>query len=128
VTQWRLCPQFEWTFISSATVLGKRPRSVEDNWRDGWRQLGDDDEWKRFGDYWRKQNVETTRDSSSIALAYEERGEENPEYRLPLAPETKNKIMVRNCYKQFYDLIWEARKKFNGLILTGQPGTGAPSS
>jgi hypothetical protein len=41
----------------------------------------DNDVWKRFGDYWMKQNVEeTTRDSLFITLAYEEKKEENPEY------------------------------------------------
>jgi hypothetical protein len=76
------------------------------------------------------ENIDTTRDSPSIALAYEESGEENPEYRLPLAPETNNKIIVRDCYKPIDDFIWEAvvGYKYSGLVLTGQPGTGASSS
>src|SRR5258708_465017 len=126
------------TFISLAPVLGKRIRSVEklasiqDKWRTGWEKLGDDDKWKRFGDYWRKQDVEKTRNRPSIALAYEERGEEDEDYRLPLAEadETKHKIIVRECYKSFYDFIREARDEFRyaGFVLTGQPGTGASSS
>jgi hypothetical protein len=67
---------------------------VQDGWRDGLKQLGDDNKWKRFGDYWRKQNVETTRESPSITLGYEEKGEENLEYHLPLAGDTQNKIIV----------------------------------
>jgi hypothetical protein len=108
----------------------KRPcEGSTSEWHDGWRQLRDDDSWKRFSDYWRKQNVETTRESPSITLAYEERGEENPEYRLPLVPETENKIIVRDCYKSLYDHILELRNcDAVGLVLTGQPGTGASSS
>jgi len=102
---------------------------LDDGWRQGWRQLGDGNHWKQFGDYWRKQNVEETRDRHTIALAYEERGEENPEYRLRLATLTKNKIIVRNCYKSLYDYIFELRRvDFNGLVLTGQSGNGASSS
>jgi hypothetical protein len=121
---------------SDSAVLGKRTRSVDElasvqgGWREGWKQLGDRHHWKRFGDYWRKQNVETTRDSPSIALAYEERGKEDPEYRLPLSLDTKNEIVVRDCYKTLYDLIREMRDGSTsyGLVLTGQPGTGASSS
>ncbi|KAN0102408.1 hypothetical protein V8E52_011975, partial [Russula decolorans] len=68
------------------TVLG-------DQWRQKWCQLDDDDQWKLFGDYWKKQNAQTTSDSLSVTLAYEERGEENPVYRLPLVPQAKNKII-----------------------------------
>jgi hypothetical protein len=111
------------TFISLAAVLGKRIRSIKEltsiqiDWRKGWLQLGDDDPWKLFGDYWRNQNVDTTRDGPTI------------EHGLPLTPEA-NKIIVRDCYKTFYDLIWEAIVgiKYTGFVLTGQPGTGAPSS
>jgi hypothetical protein len=111
----------------------KRPRegstSNDYEWHHGWRQLGDDDPWKRFSDYWRKQNVETTCERPSITLAYEERGEENPKYRLPLVPEIGNKIIVRDCYKSFYDHILKLRSRnVVGLVLTGQPGTGASSS
>jgi hypothetical protein len=104
------------------TVLG-------DQWRQKWCQLDDDDQWKLFGDYWKKQNAQTTSDSLSVTLAYEERGEENPVYRLPLVPQAKNKIIVRVCYKSFYNYILDMREnKYNGLVLTGQPGTGASSS
>jgi len=121
---------------SDSAVLGKRTRSVDElasvqgGWRRGWYQLDDDDVWKRFGDYWRKQNVQTTHDSPSIALAYEEKGEEDPEYRLPLSPDTKNEIIVRDCYKTLYDLIREMRdgSTYYGIVLTGQPGTGTFSS
>jgi hypothetical protein len=116
------------TFISSASVLGKRICSVEDYWKKGWEQLGDNDPWKLFGDYWRKQHVQTTRDKSFITLAYEERGEGDPKYRLSLAIRTQNRIIVRDCYKALYDLIRKKRVgSYNGLILTGQPGTGASS-
>jgi hypothetical protein len=119
--------------VPAATRGLKRPRdestSNGDKWRQGWRQLSDDDPWKRFSDYWKKQNVETTRESPSITLAYEERGEENPEYRLPLVPDTGNKIIVRGCYGRFYDHILKLRGGDSaGLVITGQPGTGASSS
>jgi hypothetical protein len=52
--------------------------------------------WKRFGDYWRTKNVDAMRASPSIAFAYEKRGQEDLEYRLPLAPLTNNKIIVRD--------------------------------
>jgi hypothetical protein len=124
------------SFISLAAVLGKRTRSVDElasvqgRWRRGWDQLGDDNVWKRFGDYWRKQNVKTTHDSPSIALAYEERGKEDPEYRLPLSPLTKNEFVVRECYKALYDSIRQMRDEItcDGFVLTGQPGAGASSS
>jgi hypothetical protein len=91
--------------------------------------FADNDNWKRFGDYWRRQNVETTRDSPSITLAYEERGEENTMYRLPLVTRTMNKIIVRDFYKSFYDYILKLRDYITpGVVLTGQPGTGASSS
>jgi hypothetical protein len=83
--------------------------SDHDEWRRGWCLLGDDDNWKRFGDYRRKQNIETTRDSPSISLAYEERGEGNPIYRLPLVTRIMNKIIVRDFYKSFYDYILKLR-------------------
>jgi hypothetical protein len=114
------------TFISLAYVLGKRIRSGEDYWREGWEQTGDDNRWKLFGDYWRKQNA---RDRSSITLVYEERGEGDPTYRLSLSPETDHVIVVRDCYKALYDSVQTNRGGlYNGLILTGQPGTGASSS
>jgi hypothetical protein len=101
--------------------------SGHDEWRRGWCQLDDDDKWKQFGDYWRKNKI--TSDRPYITLAYEERGEEDPKYRLPLAPRTKNRIIVRECYKSFYDYILHLRRaKYLGLVLTGQPGTGASSS
>jgi hypothetical protein len=121
-------------FAVSAVTKGLKRARVEytsDNyqWRQKWCQLGDDNRWKQFGDYWRKQNAETTSNSLSITLAYKEMGEENPHYRLPLAPETENKIIVRACYKPFYNYILEMREKeYNGLVLTGQPGIGASSS
>ena len=105
------------------------PDLSEGKWRRGWHQLDDNDEWKQFFDYWRNQNVETTRNSAYITLSYDERGKEDPKYRLPLVPRTNNKIIVRDCYKHFYDYIVELRDdNSGGLILTGQPGTGAPSS
>jgi hypothetical protein len=121
---------------TDSTVLGKRIRSadelapIQDGWRTGWHQLRDDDPWKLFGDYWRNQKVDTTRDSPSIALAYEESGRRNPEYRLPLDPEVNNEIIVRDCYRLIYDFMWKAvvGLKHSGLVLTGQPGTGAFSS
>ena len=68
-------------------------------------------------------------DGHSITLAYDERGVEDPTYRLPLAPSTNNKILVRECYKSLYDYILRLRiTKYYGLVLTGQPGTGAFSS
>ena len=68
-------------------------------------------------------------DDHTITLAYDERGKEDTTYRLPLAPETDNKIIVRDCYKSFYDYILRLRsEKRTGLVLTGQPGTGASSS
>jgi hypothetical protein len=112
-------------------VKRARDESTPDDgkWHRGWRQLGDNNRWKQFGDYWRKQDVEKTRDSLSISLAYEESGEENPEYRLPLDPLTNNKIIVRDCYKSFYDRILKLRNDgYTGLVLTGQPGTGVSSS
>jgi hypothetical protein len=121
-------------FAPPAVTRGlKRPRneSTSDNyeWHHGWRQLGDNDSAKRFGDCWRKQNVGTMRDSTSIALDYEGRGQEIPEDGFPLVRTTKNKIIVRNCYKDFYDHILKLRDNdYSGLVLTGQPGTGASSS
>jgi hypothetical protein len=101
----------------------------DDVWREGWKQLPDNNPWKLFGDYWRKKNVETMSDSLSITLTYDERGEKDPTYRLPLVPETENKIIVRECYTSLYDYILELRRiKYNGLVLTGQSGTGASSS
>ena len=76
----------------------KRPR-LDRGWPYGWTELGDDDTWKLFGDYWRKKNVETMSDGHSITLAYDERGVEDPTYRLPLVPTTNNKILIRECYK-----------------------------
>jgi hypothetical protein len=76
--------------------------SDDDEWHQGWRQLGDDNQWKQFDDYWRKHEI--TGDSPSITLSYEERVEEDPKYRLPLAPETKDRITVHECYKSFYGL------------------------
>ena len=104
--------------------------SDDDEWREGWKQLPDNNPWKLFGDYWRKKNVETMGDGLSITLAYDERGEKDPTYRLSLVPETNNKIIVRECYTSLYNYILELRrkKKYNGLVLTGQPGTGASSS
>jgi hypothetical protein len=86
------------TFISLAAVqngfacqgqgvLGKRIRSIkqlasiQDDWREGWRQLGDGHKWKLFGDYWRNQNVDTTRDGPTI------------EHGLPLTPEAITKSL-----------------------------------
>ena len=102
---------------------------VDYRWPYGWRRLSDDSPWKLSGDYWRKKKVETMSDDHTITLAYDERGKEDPTYRLPLAPETDNKIIVRDCYKSFYDYILRPRsEKRTGLVLTGQPGTGASSS
>jgi hypothetical protein len=118
------------TFISLAAVLGKRARSADKLAPiHGWQLLDDNHLWKKFGGYWRKQNVETTRDSPRITLAYEERGKEDPDYRLRLAGNSQNRIIVRDCYKSLYDFIRKNKNGYNrGLILTGQPGTGAPSS
>lgn len=70
----------------------------------------------------------TTCDGPSITLAYEEKGEVNPECCLPLVPWTKNKVFVRDCYKSLYDYILDLRDGFDtGVVLTGQPGTGASS-
>ena len=103
------------------------PGGVE--WHDKWRELDDNDRWKQFGDYWKRQDVETTRDRTSIAFAYDERGVENPDYRLPLATFTKNEIIVRKCYRTLYDHVLKRRNAMDhGLVLTGQPGTGASSS
>ena len=118
-------------FAMPAVTGLKRARDeyTSDNgdWYDGWRRLGPKHPWKRFGDYWRKQSVETTSNSLSITLAYEEKGEEDPEYRLQLSPPTGNKIIVRACYKSLYDRILQLRQDENekGFVLTGQPGTGA---
>jgi hypothetical protein len=116
--------------VPAVTKRLKRARNEstsDDEWRRGWRQLDDDDKWKQFGDYWRKREI--TSDSSSITLAYEERGEEDPKYRLPLVPETDDRIIVRECYKSLYDYILHLRRaKYRGLVLTGQPGIGASSS
>ena len=99
-------------------------------WPYGWLQLSDDDPWKLFGDYWRKKNVETMSAGRSIAFAYDEREEErDPGFRLRLVPETENKILVRECYVSLYQYIFKLRRsRYTGLVLTGQPGTGAPSS
>ena len=115
---------------SSSPDMIPLQRHNRDEWPYGWDQLDGDSTWKRFYDYWRKQDAEATRNRAYITLAYEERGKEDPEYRLPLAPKTKNKIIVRDCYKHFYDYIMELRDSncLTGLILTGPPGTGAPSS
>jgi hypothetical protein len=100
--------------------------SDDDQWHQGWRQLGDDNKWKRFGDYWRKQDADKTCNHCSITFSYEERGRKDPQYCLPLVPETNNKIIVRECYKDLYNYIFTLRgHKYTGLILTGQPGTGA---
>jgi hypothetical protein len=102
---------------------------LNNRWPQGWIELPDDDPWKLFGDYFRKKNVTTMSDVLSVTLAYDEKGEEDPKYRLPLAPATENKIIVRECYKLLYDYIRPQRdRKFGGLVLTGQPGTGASSS
>jgi hypothetical protein len=118
--------------VLASDVVGQPPakrRRVEEEWRRGWCQLDDGNVWKQFGDHWRKQNVDTLRDSASITFAYEERGEENRMYRLPLVPATNNKIIVRDCYKTFYDDILKLKDgKDNGLVLIGQPGTDASSS
>ncbi|KAN0102505.1 hypothetical protein V8E52_011877, partial [Russula decolorans] len=99
--------------------------SDDDQWHQGWRQLGDDNKWKRFGDYWRKQDADKTCNHCSITFSYEERGRKDPQYCLPLVPETNNKIIVRECYKDLYNYIFTLRgHKYTGLILTGQPGTG----
>jgi hypothetical protein len=118
------------TFISLAAVLGKRARSADKLAPiHGWQLLDDNHLWKKFGDYWRKQNVETTRDSPCVTLAYEERGKEDPYYRLGLAGDSQNRIIVRGCYKALYNLIRTNKNGYyRGLILTGQPGTGAPLS
>jgi hypothetical protein len=116
------------TFISLATVLGKRNRSVDELTPiHGWQLLGDDQPWKKFGDYWRKQNVETTRDSPCITLAPEEW---DPKNRISLSFLTDNKIIVRNHYKLFYDFVQKIKDdiRFTGLFLTGQPGTGVSPS
>jgi hypothetical protein len=71
--------------VLASDVVGQPPakrRRVEEEWRRGWCQLDDGNVWKQFGDHWRKQNVDTLRDSASITFAYEERGEENRMYRL----------------------------------------------
>jgi hypothetical protein len=103
--------------------------SDNDERRKGWKQLPDNNPWKLFSDYWRKKNVETMSDGLSITLAYDEKGGKDPRYRLPLVPETNNKIIVRECYTSLYDYILYLRREgFNGLVLTGQPGTGASSS
>jgi hypothetical protein len=108
--------------------LAKRPR-LDDGCPEGWLQLDDDDPWKIFGDYWRKQNDATMSDVLSITPANDEKGKEDPNYRLQLVPETENKIIVRDCYKRLYEYIRDLRdSKYNGLVLTGQPGTGASSS
>ena len=107
----------------------KRP-CLDDGFPEGWLRLPDDDPWKIFGDYWRKQNVMTMSDVLSITPANDKKGEEDPKYRLRFNPETKNKIIVRECYKTLYNYIREMRDRiyYKGLILTGQPGTGASSS
>ena len=117
--------------VSAVTKGVKRARdespSDSGKWPQGWRRLDDNDVWTQFGEYWRKHEI--TSDSPSITLAYEERGEEDPEYRLQLTPTSKNKIIVRGCYSSFYDHLLNLRRTGNtGLVLTGQPGTGMSSS
>jgi hypothetical protein len=107
----------------------KRPR-LDYGFPEGWLQLHDDDPWKIFGDYWRKKNDATMSDVLSITPANDEKGKEDPKYRLPFLVETNNKIIVRECYKPLYDYIRELRDrmKYRGIVVTGQPGTGASSS
>jgi hypothetical protein len=133
--QLRLSKEFIFlVFAVPAVTKGlKRARyestSDNDKWRKGWDQLPDNDPWKLFGDSWRKQNAEKTRDRPSIPLAYEEMGEKDPRSRLPLAFNTENKIFVRKCYRELYDFILTLRQSdYTGLVLTGQPGTGASLS
>lgn len=93
----------------------------------GWKRLDDDNEWKQFADYWSKQDFQTTFKGSTIPLAYNEKGKEDPRYRLRLAPRSKNVIMIRDCYRPLYAYALNTLRNedINGLVLTGQPGTGA---
>ena len=116
--------------LSTPLGVGSQPEQPSvGEWPHGWLQLDYDNKWKRFYDYWRRKGAEATRNSSFITFAYDEKGEEDPEHRLPLVARTKSKIIVRDCYRLFYDCILKLRNSsYNGLVLSGQPGTGASSS
>ena len=65
----------------------------------------------------------------SITPANDEKGKEDTKYRLPFVATAENKIIVRESYKPFYKYICLLREKgFKGLVVSGQPGTGAFSS